>query len=303
MPSLDDRVKITFVPPPPDLAPYISLIYHTEVSVEEGERIVDWLHPEWGNMRFFKGMNSDVPVFASLVDNPAHASERSIVIGPTSRSTYFSLGAMRAWGIGILPLGWTKLFHVSAEHYADRHSDMEGDPQFADFAPMYKAIFQDSESDALIEAARIVAFLRERIAQADPDDKLVVKAHAALMNREIKSVIDMADAIGVSNRSFDRLSRRVFGFPPKLLMRRQRFLRSLAISMLDPELNFAHTLDGQYFDQSHFNRDFRRFMGMAPGKYRALAHPILKASVEGRMRAMGAPMQVLHDPARKNGSP
>ena len=38
---------------------------------------------------------------------------------------------------------------------------------------------------------------------------------------------------GVSERSFGRLSRRAFGFAPSLLLRRQRFLRTLGAVMLD----------------------------------------------------------------------
>ena len=61
-------------------------------------------------------------------------------------------------------------------------------------------------------------------------------------------------------------------------VRRQRFLRSLSQYMLDPSLRWLGTLDWQYHDQSHFVRDFRRFMGMSPSAYAKLDKPLLTAA-------------------------
>src|SRR3546814_969262 len=92
---------------------------------------------------------------------------------------------------------------------------------------------------------------------------------------------------GLSERSVERLSRRAFGFPPKLLLRRQRFLRSLARFMLDPSMAWTATLDHHYYDQAQFIRDFQRFMGMRPGVYAARAKPILGAAALARAAAAG----------------
>ena len=98
----------------------------------------------------------------------------------------------------------------------------------------------------------------------------------------------------LSPRSVKRFSRRVFGFMPILLLRRQRFLRSLSQFMLDPSMRWIKTLDSQYFDQAHFARDFNRFMGMSARPYAGLDYPILGAAAFARMASAGASMQVLH---------
>ena len=81
-----------------------------------------------------------------------------------------------------------------------------------------------------------------------------------------------------------------------LLLRRQRFLRSLAQFMLDPSLTWIKTLDWHYVDQAHFVRDFKRFMTMSPSTYAALDHPVLRSAARARAVAAGAAVQALHQP-------
>ncbi|MGH8336727.1 MAG: helix-turn-helix domain-containing protein, partial [Gammaproteobacteria bacterium] len=113
---------------------------------------------------------------------------------------------------------------------------------------------------------------------------------------DISSVADLADATGISQQRLERLSRRVFGFPPKRLLRRQRFLRTLGTVMMDPELKWTAALDDQYFDQAHFNRDFQEFMGMSPSGYLAMQRPISIASTLARAEHIGHPLQALQGP-------
>ena len=65
----------------------------------------------------------------------------------------------------------------------------------------------------------------------------------------------LAQALGVSSRHLARLSLRKFGFAPKLLLRRQRFLRTLQELRDHPGEGWASLIDAWYYDQSHFVRD------------------------------------------------
>ena len=100
----------------------------------------------------------------------------------------------------------------------------------------------------------------------------------------------------MSVRSLERVSKRAFGFTPQLLLRRQRFLRSLAQFMLDPSLKWLSTLDYQYHDQAHFVRDFKRFMGVSPSVYAKFDKPLLIAAARARMEIAGEAVQGLHKP-------
>lgn len=284
------RVLTRFFPVSDALRRYASIIYLTEVQVPVGTRIDDYLHPEWANLRFIEG---DAPLAAIGDAAPAQAP-RFIVTGPTSHASYFAAGNMRAWGIGILPTGWAKFFAVPAEDFADRIGDGAAHPAFAAFVPLLGKLRSINDVDA---AARTIDdHCVAQLAGAPRDDPEILAAHAALVDDELASVSQLAERLGLSERSVERLSLRAFGFSPKLLIRRQRFLRSLARFMLDPSMAWIDTLDYHYYDQAQFTRDFQRFMGMSPRDYAARPKPILGAAAFARAAAAGAPVQGLHKP-------
>ena len=286
----DVRVATRFFPVSEALRPYCSIIYRTDVDAPAGVRIDDYLHPEWANLRFISGTTP----LAAVGGEAASPTAPFIATGPTSRATFFSCGSMRAWGIGILPTGWAKFFDIPADSMADRFCDGATHPAFAALAPLLGelAAIADLEVGAALIDARFTAML----ANAPPDDPAIAAAHAALMDDDLGSVGDLAGKLGMSERSVERLSQRAFGFSPKLLLRRQRFLRSLARFMLDPSMAWIDTLDYHYYDQAQFTRDFKAFMGIGPRDYAARPKPILGAAAMARAAAAGAAVQGLHKP-------
>lgn len=288
-----DAVKVRFFMPCSQLAPYITTYYLTEVTLGSEAMIEDRLHPEWGNLRFAR--NDDWS--AAIGNGPLEPLPRIIAVGPTSLATHFRTGSMRSWGIGLLPSGWARLVGGSAHRYADRIVDGAADPAFLPFAGLLDAVLA-GEPDPVAEAARIEGFLLGLLDRLPPpeDEARISAAHAAMVDLASGTVGELAEKLGMSTRSLERLSLRAFGFSPKLLLRRQRFLRSLAQFMLDPTLSWIRTLDWQYADQAHFVRDFRRFMAMSPSAYAALDKPVLRAAAQARAAATGAAVQLLHRP-------
>ncbi len=185
---------------------------------------------------------------------------------------------------------------LSADQYADKTTNGIEGQQFAKFAPLADGIFQSDSPDLDREVEFIERFILDLLENAQTDDLLIQKAHNILVDPELAIVQEMAERLNITGRTLDRLSRKAFGFPPKLLLRRQRFLRTLAENMLSSSQNWVSTLDPSYYDQAHFGRDFQRFMGMSATEYEAKPHPFMNAAVHGRMAAAGAGMQVLHEP-------
>lgn len=285
-------MDLRFFAPSEALRPYISTLYLTDFRAESGKRFEDYLHPEWANLRFVAGE----PLCAAVGGPPLVELPKLVAVGPTSRATLFTAGRSRVWGIGLLPLGWAKFVDAPADAFTDRICDGEQDEAFATIAPLEKCLDEVQGMPAEIEAAAINAFFEARLADAPDDDPRIIKAHSALVDDAIDSVSGLAGRLAMTERSLERFCRKAFGFPPKLLLRRQRFLRSLAQFMIDPSLKWINTMDWQYHDQAHFSRDFVRFMGMNPGEYGAMPHPIMMAAAKARMAMAGAAMQALHDP-------
>lgn len=292
--GLTDAVSTRFFMPSPALAPYISTYYMTDFAIGEAEVIDDWLHPEWANVRV-----SNTGTWSSGIGTAEFSRLPPMIgSGPTGLATHFAVdGPMRSWGIGILPLGWLRLLDTPANQLADTTIACGPGSPFADFAGLGRAVFA-VEANPAAEAARIDAYLLDLLARRPPheDETRIRAAHTALIDDVVSSVGELAERLGMSPRSLERLSLRAFGFSPKLLLRRQRFLRSLAQFMLDPSLTWISTLDWHYVDQAHFVRDFKRFMTMSPSAYAALEHPVLRSAARARAVAAGAAVQALHQP-------
>lgn len=290
-PETGVHVVTRFFPVSDALRPYCTIIYLTEVDTPPGTRVEDYLHPEWANLRFVEGE----PSLAAVGGGAAEPMPHFVVTGPTSKATLFAAGTMRTWGVGILPAGWAKFFAIPAEELADRSVDGAEHPAFTHLAPLSAALRRANDVEA---AARMLDdHFVGLLSGAPRDDPAIFAAHAALVDDNLTSVGELAEKLAVSERSVERLSRRVFGFPPKLLLRRQRFLRSLARFMLDPSMSWIETLDYHYYDQAQFTRDFRQFMGMSPRAYAARPKPILGSAAVARAAAAGEAVQGLHKPA------
>ena len=82
------------------------------------------------------------------------------------------------------------------------------------------------------------------------------------------SVNAVADRIGMSSRRFLDVFRSEVGLSPKAYWRIRRFTAVLNRIARSTDVDWADVaLSCGYFDQSHFNHDFRTFSGMSPSAY------------------------------------
>ena len=289
--SPDCEVHVRFFLPPPDLRRYFTTFYFLECEVADGLVISDYLLPEWANLRFHQGSQ---PVAESL-SGASMAGTAFPVTGPSSRAVRFTIGSTRMWGIGLLPLGWVKFVGAAASDFADGLLDGNTHPDFAAFRPLAEDLLGVT-ADVEHALERITSYFRGRLHLPVPEEERIVAIHAALVDPEIGTVVQLTERAGTSQRTVERLCRRAFGFPPKLLLRRQRFIRSLSQFMLDPSLNWVGAMDGHYHDQSQFVRDCRQFMGLSPSQYGALPKPLIGAIMRERDRMAGSAAQTLDSP-------
>jgi AraC-like DNA-binding protein len=289
MPSLTFVDPIHFIMPAPPLRRYLSTYYFFHIKTDGDAEQEDLMHPEWGSAHFTLSGSSR----ASVVGDPPVPTMAADVTGPTGKALRYLCRSIELAGIGILPLGWYRLIKAPADRWANRAGGLDN-PEFHVFKDIWNIL--PGLSSAAEMAELFDSVLTKAVAHPDPLEQNIEDVHHALADPAISSVADLASATGVAQQRLERMCRRIFGFPPKRLLRRQRFLRTLGKVMLEPDLKWSAALDDQYFDQAHFNRDFQEFMGMTPSRYLAMPRPISTASTLARARAAGHPLQALQGP-------
>lgn len=291
-------VRVRFHPPPEPLRRYFTTFYIVEWQVADGGTLTDYLMPEWANLRFHSG---GVPEAEGL--GGQRLSDTAFpVTGPSTQAVRFTIGSTRMWGIGLMPLGWAKFVRASASEYANAVIDGFTDPVFACFVPLAQSLFGD-EPDEKAELERICRHFLARVDEPVEEERRIIAIHEALIDPDVSTVAEMVARFGASQRTVERTCARAFGFSPKLLLRRQRFMRSLSHFMLDPSLNWIGAIDSHYHDQAQFVRDFHQFIGMAPRQYAALPKPLIGAILRERARIAGSAVQTLDSPEGVSVSP
>lgn len=282
-------IRLQIVTPPRDLAPYITAYYRTEAS--PGEPIEDWLPPEGANLRIGMGEVYE----AAIGDMPLQQVPVAVLSGPTSRVTRLRIGGGQFWGVGLTPLGWAKFVGLAATNHADRFLDAAEEEALD---PLRSVIdhLAIRAGDVDRDVALMNAGFRALLTRPLPQHEAVLRTHKAILSDRFTTVAALAGHLGSSTRTLERFALRYFGFAPKLLLRRQRFLRSLARFMVDPSMKWIRSMDSHYHDQAQFVREFRHFMMMRPSDYAAMDHPIALTAARARRMALGEPMQVLHRP-------
>lgn len=281
----DPMPVVTFALPAPALRPLITTYYH----VTSAAPLKDHLHPEWGNIRFT--LRGDWQVTRPGCSDPTPA--RAGLFGPSDRTaTVTACGQAAMVGVGLTAQGWQILIGQPADAHANRQCDLA-----ALHGPRAEALSAALQAREWAAMPALFDDYFAQIAGAAPLDPQIAMLEQALIDGDITTVHGFAEGLGLNERTCARLCLRVFGFSSKRLLRRQRFLRTLAEigDQLDQPL--ASLLHGSYFDQSHFIREFRSYMGMTPLAYFHSPRQMMRRAAIERMRTAGAMVQGLHHAA------
>lgn len=290
-------VRSRFFTPPPQFDGCLTTFYHLTLDVESGGTVSDYLQPEWGNIRFFAGSTPTASIGTSSV-----SKTRFGATGPSSLPCKFELGSARMWGVGFLPMGWARFIDADAYDLANVVCAGASHPAFAKFDAL-TPVLTDPEASIEEQIDHLVKTLGALMRPARDESK-ILRVHEALVSGDCGTVSKFASRCGMSVRTLERVCRRYFGFTPKRLMRRQRFMRSLTSFMLKQAHagadgtsgRWTEAMDAEYHDQAQFTREFREFMTMLPSDYAALEHPILASFMEARARIWGSAAQTLDTP-------
>lgn len=282
--SQNCKVAIKSFSLPADLQRYFSALYSFDVTVPEGLSVDDCHYPDWAGLHFTA---SGKPPNVSIGGMPATPGYEFTANGPTSRALNVQMHTSRSWSVGLSPVAWARYVEGSANKIANSVVDGSTHPAFVRVVPILELVREDPD-DIDGTARRIEEFLCDIRPRRRSHEEQVISLNTALRDPDVGDVEALVKRIGVSRRTIERLAARYFGFSPKLLLRRQRFVRSLGKFTIKPGRSWSASLDAQYVDQAHFVRDFRSFMGMTPSEYAQMSHPILEGIFTRRLVEQGA---------------
>jgi AraC-like DNA-binding protein len=255
--------------------------------VETTQSVSDHLLAGPGNIRLASG-TWVLTVDGVVVPTP----RRSALFGPTDRAAVFgSHGPGIMLGAGLTPLGWARLFDLDASGLSNAVCEL-GDVVGEASAEALAVALERAPDDAGIAAA-FDDWLLARMGARPAADPRIAAIHRALLTVP-DSVAALAAAAGLSERTLLRLCLRAFGFPPKALLRQKRFLRTLERVRGQLDQPLSGLIDDGYFDQAHFNREFREYMGMTPTDYYNSPREIMRRAADRRREVTGKGMQGLH---------
>ncbi len=187
---------------------------------------------------------------------------RLILAGQIDRPLYLQAsGVSNILGIKFASTGLWKMFGISLATFTNQTTDLSM------VLPSFKTAFKEMgnlTTDRRIQY--IETFLRKYLADAKGSELDPVIKEIKAQNGQV-SIVEVSEARGISARKLERLFREHVGVSAKLYSRILRFA-TIYKMLQNPRLSKVQCsyLMG-YFDQSHFNKEFKQFAGESPEVY------------------------------------
>jgi len=195
-------------------------------------------------------------------------------------------------GIGLTALGWIRLLTRPAGSFHNRVVPLD------DLLPAtvaqhllgaLGALNDESDIAPTLDAILAPLFIRHH-----PHEDAVRRFTDLMLVDGVIEIADAADRLGLPATTLRRIAIHAFGMPPKLLLRRARFLRSFVSLLRSGEPMAYDLIDSSYYDSSHFLRDANTFLGTTPRRFMAQGTTFMTASLIARAAAIGPATQALH---------
>jgi AraC-like DNA-binding protein len=244
--------------PPPDLQPYIKVIYLVESPFIGIKQFI----PAW-NKSYITLQYSD-PVYSTINGKPEVVNNVTVSGYISKKYEFFTpASVIKLLLVEFTDTGMYAMLHENSTAFANSSVDL------MDVIPRR---FQQEICEALYETqdiTRKVSLVENFLRQLLPNKtcrklqiiQSVLKSMAS--SNYTLPTHTLAKKHQYSERSLQRTFKEIIGISPKTYSRTERFNRSLnkMISMED-----VFPTPDEYHDQSHFIKDFKTFSGYAPSQ-------------------------------------
>lgn len=263
-------ISIRYFAPAPPLRPLISSYYRFESTLP---RFQDLMRAELPQIRFIT-TGGGTSLFAG---GQVRSSHGALLQGPTTGPVRFDCeGPLSLMGVGLLPRGWAELIGMPADMLADDMidlADLVGRVAETALAQLVAA------SDDATRVAALDSLFTDLLARGHAAPQWFTRLTDDWLTGSPDPDVDaLVTASGMSSRSVERLARRIYGASPKLLARKYRALGA-AVRLGNREVESWRDLDAGFYDQAHFIREFKQFIGMTPSRFMVEAAPVTQLTI------------------------
>lgn len=269
-------MRLTYVMPAPELRTKLSVYCDGGTFGSAAQYTV----PSLLGQIHMRTSGSSTYAFADgrVVQAPAVA-----ICGPINQAFRMIVSPdFRFVSLGLLPVGWMQLLGFSAGSVAD--DILDGAAVWP--ASLLEALLEQlsGESCPEVRAAILDGFVNARLAERlrNVDPRIAAIDHWIETSCDIE-IDRLLDRLELSGRQVGRLTYATHGSSPKLLSMKYRALKAAAALAVHGQAAADFVMDG-YTDQSHFIRDFRRFVGWTPGAYLRERSSLARDTLYGRWR-------------------
>ncbi len=184
----------------------------------------------------------------------------------TGPSYVESYGQSKMVVVQFKTLGAYVFLHQPLRHFTDCYIDLD-----CIFSHEAEQTWQQLQEAQTIQEKFLLTenFLyRKLLGHKMPNDKLIASIDLLLKGNAPISIAAICRQYNISGKHLNFLFREYLGISPKMLAslhRFQRILQSISKSGPGKLTSIAYELD--FFDQAHFNNNFKKFTGLKPNDY------------------------------------
>jgi AraC-like DNA-binding protein len=211
-----------------------------------------------------------------IFDNREMPLEGIMITGQYSRSyNFFTNSITSSVGVSLHPTALYKLLNTDISHLENSHVQLKKThPKFFNkILPVFKACQNPKDTIKNLN----IFFLNETLT-INKNTKCIDNVIEIIRDRNgILSINDILDHINISQKTLETQFKKIVGLTPGKYIRLYRFIKlmrkyeSQKIDIKDLMFMF------DYYDRSHFAKDFKLFMSETPQSYFKKDYPIIKA--------------------------
>ncbi|MFN2099385.1 helix-turn-helix domain-containing protein [Altererythrobacter sp. MF3-039] len=273
------KITLEYIQPSDALQPFITTLYYFRCDERE---IRDIQPAAVGSLIvFLRGKG------AMRFGDRADPSHLVSLLAPLTYAAPFEVnGPFHTIGASLSPLGWAALTGLKADEARDRMYNAA-----SIFGEEITHLGENLRQDYLSQSAtptelcaRLADFLAGQIKPVQPKHVEFMRSVNAWMSSDFNpDIAKLAEISGYSNRQVQRLVERYFGVTPKILVRKYRALRIVAL-LHDPTTTDEQVAEllNHFYDQSHLIREVRSFAGRTPARFGDSEAPILESLLDVR---------------------